>query len=319
MTGYVAVVGENVADAIVQPSETPNGSMQWQILPGGSPANTAVALGRLGTPTRFLSRLPCGILGGLFTRRLSDSSVDLSLSTWSDEPATLAITSLANSVAHYEFYATGTVDWQWRPGELSPARLQGASCIHAGSLGLIMEPGGRIVEELLDSIREHATISIDPNVRTTLVSSEHYQSRLKEWYRLADIFRISEDDLTHLAPGLTPERIIGELNETGIQLAVVTRGEAGVLASFRGTLIDVPAVPTEIVDTIGAGDAFSAGLLHWLHQNGHLGGRLERLDLQGARSALMFASHVAALTCAAPGADPPWNRDLTPAIRNLLR
>lgn len=319
MTGYVVVVGENVADAIVQPADPSDGTMSLRVFPGGGPANTAVALGRLGTPTTFLSRLPRGLFGRLFTQRLAEAAVDLSLSIWSDEPATLAITSVENTTARYDFYATGTVDWQWNRDELSGDRLRGATCVHAGSLGLIMEPGGHVVEGLLESIRKHATVCVDPNLRTSLVSSEQYRLRLKEWCRLADVFRTSEDDLAHLAPGVTPERFVGELHDAGVTLAIVTRGEGGALACFRGDLIDVPAVPTQVVDTIGAGDAFSAGLLHWLYQNGHVGGRLERLDSRGVRRALMFAAHVAALTCAVPGADPPWDPQLAVAVKDLLR
>lgn len=319
MSGYLAVVGENVADAIVQPTDPAAGGMSWRVVPGGGPANTAVALGRLGAPTRFLGRLPCSGLGDLFARRLTDATVDLSLSVWSDEPATLAIASLKGAAATYDFYASGTADWQWQPDELDPVRLRGARCVHAGSLALVMKPGGRVIEDLLESMREHSTVSIDPNVRTGLVCSEQYRSRLKAWCRLADIFRASEDDLVHLAPDMTPEQFVVELNRAGVPLAVVTRGEGGVLASLRETLIDVPAVPTQAVDTIGAGDTFSAGLLYWLWRNGHTGGRLERLDGWGARRALMFAAHVAALTCAVPGADPPWSRQLPLVVRNLVR
>jgi fructokinase len=294
MTGFVAVVGENVADAIVQPPDPHPGVMSLLVVPGGGPANAAVALGRLGTPTRFIGRMPRGVLGRLFAQRLTDADVDLSSSTWSDDPATLAIASLGDDLPHYDFYARDTADWRWQPAELDPERFAGAACVHTGSLALIMPPGAQVIEDLLDNVRDHTTISIDPNVRIGLVDAEDYRSRLKEWCRLADV------------------------HDLGVRLAIVTRGRGGAIASLGGHTIDVPAVPTRAVDTIGAGDAFSAGLLHWLHHNHHLDDQLDRLDGAGLRRALMFAAHVAGLTCAMPGADPPRRRDLPPVARQLL-
>ncbi|MGF7239284.1 MAG: carbohydrate kinase family protein [Frankia sp.] len=322
-SGYVAVVGENVADAVVDDAadgRDPNGGpLRMRVFAGGGPANTAVALGRLGTSTRLLCRMPRGVLGDLFSRRLASASVDLSLTVPADEPATLAITSVADGgAARYEFHATATADWQWRPDELDPRRLREAACVHAGSLGLVMEPGGPLVEELLERVREHALVSIDPNVRAELVSPARYRARMDRWCRLADIIRLSEDDLAHLAPGSSPRSACDRWHEAGAPLVVITRGGDGVFASLRGVTIEVPSLPVTLVDTIGAGDAFSAGLLHWLDRTGRLGGRLAGLDVDGARRMLAFASQVATLTCAVPGADPPHHADLTSAALDLL-
>ncbi len=317
--GYVAVIGENVADAVVEPATGSDTALRLRVFPGGGPANTAVALGRLGTPTRFLGRLPRGVFGDLFVERLRKSAVDLSCAVTASELATLTIASVAaDGQASYAFYAAGTADWQWTARELAPSHLDGVACVHAGSLSLVMEPGGHLVEKLLGAARERATVSIDPNVRAALVSPRRYRSRIAEWSRLADIIRMSEDDAAELFPGVSPDDLLMAPSLADVPLVIITRGERGVIASFRQDVVEVPAVAVRTVDTIGAGDAFSAGLLHWLYQAGHLGGRIDHLDIETVRRALTFGARVAALTCATPGADPPWASRLTNEATNLL-
>ncbi len=318
-TGCVAVIGENVADAVVEPAAENDTALRLRVFPGGGPANTAVALGRLGTPTRFLGRLPQGVFGDLFAERLQKSAVDLSFAVAASEPATLTIASVADDgQASYVFYAAGTADWQWNAQELLPSHFDGVACVHAGSLALVMEPGGNLIEKLLDTVRERATVSIDPNIRTALVSPQRYRSRIAQWCRLADIIRMSEDDAAELFPGLAPEDVLMAPRLADVPLVIITRGERGVVASFRQDVVEVPGVVVPTVDTIGAGDAFSAGVLHWLYQAGHLGGRIDHLDIETVRRALTFGARVAALTCTAPGADPPWASRLTNEATNLL-
>lgn len=308
MRGSVVVVGEDVADAVVE-SMTGQGTATIRVHAGGGPANTAVALGRLGTPTRFVGRLPEGVLGSLFIERFEQSNVDLSLSVRVTEPATLAIASVdAEGIAGYQFYSSGTADWQWRSGELDGPGISEAACIHSGSLALVMEPGGAVVEEMLRGARAAATISIDPNVRRGIVDRERYRAKAVHWARLADIIRLSHDDLAELvllSGDRTLEDVCGEWHQAGVSLVVITRGADSTIASFRGTRFEVPVRRTRVVDTIGAGDAFNAGLLHWLHRTGGLGGRLDHLDLHTVRRAVAYGSKIATISCAGPGANYP--------------
>jgi fructokinase len=167
-------------------------------------------------------------------------------------------------------------------------------------------PGGPHIEHLLGTLRGKATISIDPNVRPGMVPIEVYQSRLRGWTSMADIFRLSEDDLGLLRPGAGIEEVCDEWHADGVRLVVVTQGEKGSVGSYDGQRIFVPAQPVVTVDTVGAGDAFTAGLLFSLRADGLLGGGLEGMDLAALTRALEFASSVAAETCKVPGADPPW-------------
>ncbi|WEH16986.1 carbohydrate kinase [Streptomyces sp. VNUA24] len=302
----ITVLGECVADAFTDPARSDPGELVLRALPGGGPANTAVALARLGTPTRFLGRFSDDVFGTLFRTRLSTSGVDLTDSVTAPEPSTLAIADLDKSgQATYTFYADGTADWQWTDEELATTGWDGAACLHTGSLALIRHPGGTRIEDHFAKAREHATVSIDPNVRPLLVPPAAYRERLPRWCALADILRLSEDDLDLLLPGVSPEEACDTWHTAGARLVVITLGERGALASLDGVHVTVPTPAVDVVDTVGAGDSFTAGLLHRLAALGHLGGRLDTLSLTDVTDACTFAAHVAALTCSSAGANPP--------------
>ncbi|MFF4400608.1 carbohydrate kinase [Streptomyces sp. NPDC001480] len=306
----ITVLGECVADAFAEPASASN-ELALRVLPGGGPANTAVALARLGTPARFLARLSGDVFGRLFRAHLEASGVDLSAAVAAAEPSTLAVAELdAQGQAAFSFHAQSTADWQWTPAELAGVDLSGTACVHTGSLALVREPGAAVVEEFLAAAAPRATISIDPNVRPLLVRPEVYRARLAHWCGLADVLRLSEDDLELLLPGTSPERACDIWHAAGARLVVITRGADGVLASLDGERVRVPAVRTRVVDTVGAGDSFTAGLLHHLGTRGHLGGRLTGLELGEVAEACAFGTRVAALTCSVAGPNPPWRSRL---------
>jgi fructokinase len=312
----VTVLGECVADAFTVPapesvSASAPGELALRVLPGGGPANTAVALARLGTPARLLARLSDDVFGRLFRARLEASGVDLSQAVRAGEPSTLAVAELdAAGQAAYSFHAQGTADWQWTAGELSATDLSSTACLHSGSLALVREPGGRVVEEFLLRASATATICLDPNVRPLLVAPEVYRERLPRWCAIADVLRLSEDDLELLLPGCPVDRACDVWHAAGARLVVVTLGGRGAIASLDGERITVPAPPTAVVDTVGAGDSFTAGLLHHLGATGLLGGRLTDLGIDEVAQACAFAARVAALTCSVSGPNPPWEHEL---------
>ncbi|EKX64803.1 carbohydrate kinase [Streptomyces ipomoeae] len=306
----ITVLGECVADAFTEPASASN-ELALRVLPGGGPANTAVALARLGTPARFLARLSGDVFGRLFRTHLETSGVDLSDTVAASEPSTLAVAELdAQGQAAFSFHAQNTADWQWTPEELARVDLSETSCVHTGSLALVREPGAAAVEEFLATASARATISIDPNVRPLLVRPEVYRARLAYWCGLADVLRLSEDDLHLLLPGTPPEQACDTWHAAGARLVVITRGADGSLASLEGERVQVPAVTTRVVDTVGAGDSFTAGLLHHLGARGLLGGRLAGLGLDDVAEACRFAARVAALTCSVAGPNPPWQNEL---------
>ncbi|MBE4733523.1 MULTISPECIES: carbohydrate kinase family protein [Streptomyces] len=306
----ITVLGECVADAFAEPPAAAN-ELALRVLPGGGPANTAVALARLGTPARFLARLSGDLFGRLFRAHLEASGVDLSYAVAAAEPSTLAVAELdARGQAAFSFHAQNTADWQWTPEELGRVDLAEAACVHTGSLALVRAPGATAVEDFLARASPRATVSIDPNVRPLLVHPDVYRERLARWCRLADILRLSEDDLELLLPGTTPEQACDRWHAAGVRLVVITLGADGALASLDGERVRVPGVPTQVVDTVGAGDSFTAGLLHHLAERDLLGGRLDGLALDDVAEACRFAARVAALTCSVAGPNPPWQEQL---------
>ncbi|MEU0248361.1 carbohydrate kinase [Streptomyces sp. NPDC006235] len=307
---HITVLGECVADAFTEPAGAAN-ELALRVLPGGGPANTAVALARLGTPARFLARLSGDVFGRLFRAHLEASGVDLSYAVAAAEPSTLAITEPdATGQATFSFHAQNTADWQWTAEELAKVNLSETTCVHTGSLALVREPGAAVVEEFLAKAAPQATISIDPNVRPLLVNPQVYRDRLTHWCGLADVLRLSEDDLQLLLPGIPPEQACDTWHAAGARLVVITLGADGALASLDGERIRMPAVAAPVLDTVGAGDSFTAGLLHHLDARGLLGGRLVSLGLDDVAEACRFATHVAALTCSVAGPNPPWQRQL---------
>ncbi|KOG63426.1 MULTISPECIES: carbohydrate kinase family protein [Streptomyces] len=302
----ITVLGECVADAFVE-SASASSELALRVLPGGGPANTAVALARLGTPARFLARLSGDVFGRMFRARLEASGVDLSYAVPAAESSTLAVAELdARGQAAFSFHAEATADWQWTNEELAGVDLSETACVHTGSLALVREPGAAAVEEFLATASSLATVSIDPNVRPLLVRPAVYRARLRRWCGLADVLRLSEDDLELLLPGTPPEQACDTWHAAGTRLVVITRGADGALVSLDGERLRLPAMATRVVDTVGAGDSFTAGLLHHLGGRGLLGGRLAALRLDEVAEAAAFAIQVAALTCSVAGPNPPW-------------
>lgn len=301
----VTVLGECVADAFADRPAVDTAGISLRVFSGGGPANTATTLARLGTPTRFLGRLSDDVFGALFRARLSTAGVDLSSCVTAAEHSTLAVADVDRTgKAAYTFFADGSADWQWTSEELAAA--QGAtSCVHTGSLALVRTPGARAIEDHLGAVRGAATVCLDPNVRSALVPLAVYRAHLPRWCRLADIMRLSLDDLVELLPGVPLDRACDALHAQGAPLVVVTLGADGVLASLDGVRVRHGAPAVRVVDTVGAGDSFTAAFLHRLHALGRLGGRLDDLGLDELSDACAFAAEIAALTCTVPGADPP--------------
>jgi fructokinase len=307
--GFVAVVGEAVADAF--PAAATADGLDLRVRPGGSPVNTAVAMARLGVPTTFLGRLSPGVLGTLLRDHLAASGVDLSGTVTAQGSASLAIASVdGEGHTSYDFYLRGATDWAWSVPELAGSSATSAACVHAGSLALVLEPGGPLIEGLLAAARPTATVSIDPNVRPGIVAASTYREAIGRWCRLADILRMSDEDLAVLRPDGDFDAACAGWHAAGVRLVVLTRGRHGATASLDGAVVEVPAVPVPVVDTVGAGDSFTAGLLRSLWHQGHLASRLAGLKPDDVVQAMTFAVEVAARTCAVQGADPPWARDL---------
>lgn len=300
----IVVGGEALVDLVPAPGTHDAGG---PLLPrwGGGPYNAAVALGRLGVPARFLSRLSTDPFGEAMLARLTAANVDTALVQRGPEPSALAVVSLsADGSAGYGFHLTGTADTAVTdPGPL-PA---GTTAVALGTCSLMLEPPAGVYERVLH--RESAAgrlIALDPNIRPALVpDAEAYRARFAGWLPSVGLLKVSDEDTDWLAGD--PAR----WRRAGAGAVVTTRGARGLTAHTAAGVIEVPAVPAEVVDTIGAGDTVFAALLARLHAHGALSrDGLDVLDREGWADVLRFAAAAAAITCSRSGAEPPTAAEL---------
>ncbi|MER7964172.1 MULTISPECIES: carbohydrate kinase family protein [Streptomyces] len=273
---------------------------------GGGPYNTAVALGRLGSPVAFCSRVSYDAFGEALLDRLRETGVDVSPVQRGSEPTTLAVASLdADGSAAYSFYVDGTAD---RLFALPAALPPGTRAVSFGTCSLVLEPGAGAYEALLrETAARGVFTALDPNIRAGLIADpDAYRARFKSWLPSVSLLKLSAEDAEWL--GGTPREWLA----AGPAAVVVTRGGDGLTAFTRdGGAYSVPGERVEVVDTIGAGDTVNAALLHGLAARGALDeAALTALGPEGWSGLLGFAARAAAVTCSRAGAEPPYAREV---------
>jgi fructokinase len=302
------VVGEALVDLVGQ-----RGSRTLVAHPGGSPANVALGLARLGDQVSLLTHLGRDSFGEMVSAHLRASGVQVDGGPGAGAKTSLAVASLAAGVATYDFRI------EWDVGELAPLPVE-ARCVHTGSLATALQPGAAQVTDLLERERQRGrvTISYDPNVRPALLGSpEEARPGIEHLVSLSDVVKVSDEDLRWLYPDRRDVDVARDWLALGAPLVVVTRGGAGVFAVTAGLELDRPATPIDLVDTVGAGDSFTAGLLDGLGRADLLGGArreaLAGIDESSLVSVLDEASLIASITCSRPGADPPTRAEVETA------
>lgn len=282
---------------------------------GGSPYNVAIALGRLGVPVAFLGRLSRDFFGQRLRAHLTANGVDVRYLRMGAEPSTLAFVSLgAGYEAQYAFWTENSADRNVTLMDL-PAVFDGPlQAFHFGSFSLMLEPIATTLERLRDRERASRVICLDPNVRPALIGdAEAYRTRIESWVQLADIVKVSHQDLAWLFPDDPIEATARRWLRTGPSLVVVTVGAEGAVGFTRADSVESPAPQVRVVDTVGAGDAFSAAMLAWLHRHERLNREyLVDLSVNDLSELLSFANRVSAIACTRAGADPP-HRSQVPA------
>ncbi|QNG55260.1 carbohydrate kinase [Pseudonocardia petroleophila] len=306
----VAVAGEALVDLVPAPV-----GGYLEIAPGGSPANVAVGLARLGVPARMLARLADDPLGHRMRAHLADNGVALDHTVAAVEQTSMALVTVDDDgVPSYDFRVDGTADWQWTDAELADALDGPVVAVHSGSLALTTAPGDGPLRALLERAAATATVSYDPNCRPLLMGDPAVVLEgVHALLAVADVVKVSSEDLEWL--GLTPEAALEDWLTRGPAVVAITLGGDGVLAgTASGLRTRRPGVPVTVIDTVGAGDTFSAALLAGLHGRGLLGAahRAELRALDGAvlDALLEFAARAAAITCSRRGADPPRAAEL---------
>jgi fructokinase len=300
----IVVCGEALIDMISKADGTQKAA------PGGGPFNTTRAIARLGAPTAFLGRLSDDLFGQQQADLLVSDGASLELASIGSEPTTIAMANVnSEGVAEYQFLVKGTSAPGLTP-EMVPERFgPHVTALHVGTLGLVLEPMASTLVDLI--VREHGEllVMIDLNIRVGLVPDSEYRDHLFTAISKSTIVKASETDLEWLYPGVGYEEAAERILGAGVRLVVVTLGAMGAFGAHRDLRLRVNAPQVEIVDTIGAGDAFGAGLLAWLHDHDALRPDLS-LEPGELKEALGFACLAGALTCTRAGAEPPWKSEI---------
>jgi fructokinase len=313
--GDVTVIGEAIIDLV--PGDEPQ---TYHAVPGGSPYNVAIGLARLGHQTTLMARLGDNGFGRVLRHRAQAEGINLDAAPRAAEPATLAVVSLdAAAQASYDFYLNGTADWQWTIGETGRVPEQTA-VLHFGSIASWTAPGDAQILALAERMRGQGDvlISYDPNVRPRLLADPGRGQRLVERaIRLAHLAKASTDDVVWLYPGQTAEEVARHWLELGASVVVITSSADGADAFTKtGGPVHRPALDVSVVDTVGAGDSFTAGLIASLiRRDLHAPAALARCPADQLAAALDDAIQVASLNVQRRGNDPPTLADLAAATR----
>ncbi|MFB7634183.1 carbohydrate kinase [Streptomyces sp. NPDC056149] len=317
----IVVAGEALIDLVPSQQPSPDGPLP-ALLPrrGGGPYNTAVALGRLGSPAAFCSRVSTDAFGAALLRGLRDGGVDTSLVQRGPEPTTLAMADISpDGSAGYGFYVEGTAD---RLFTLPPALPDAVRALSLGTCSLVLQPGAGAYEALLRrEARRGVFTALDPNIRPGLIlDPDAYRARFRSWLPDLALLKLSEEDALWLtgapaAAGVDRAAVLAAAREwlaAGPAAIVLTHGGDGLTVLTRGGgEVSVPGERVAVVDTIGAGDTVNAALLHRLDAHDALSyPAVAALTGEEWADILRFAARAAAITCSRAGAEPPFAAEL---------
>ena len=303
--------GEALIDMIPMP--TASGQEGYVPHVGGAVFNTAIALGRLGVQTGMLTGLSTDLFGQQLMASLHANHVDTSLLVTSDRHTTLAFVQLTDGHATYTFFDDNSAGRMLDQADM-PALPDEVSTLYFGGISLVFEPCAEAYAALLEREAAARVIMLDPNIRPSFIRDiRRYRDRLDRMIALADIVKVSDEDLNWIYPG--PEALSDKLDfvrRAGPSVVILTRSGSEASAFLKdGAEVSVPVDRVDVVDTIGAGDNFNAGVLAKLAELGMLVKEpLAAIDPERMRDALRFGTRVAGITVSRAGANPPWRHEL---------
>ena len=302
--------GEALIDML--PRTTTLGEPAFSPYAGGAVFNTAIALGRLGAPSAFFSGISNDMLGQILTETLEASKVDTQYCARSDRPTTVAFVKLIDGQATYAFYDENTAGRLLSQAEL-PTLPPSITTLFFGGISLVNDPAASTYAAL--QAREAATrvTMIDPNIRPGFIAGKEaqYRARIEGMIALADIVKLSDEDLHWLQGPGDISTLARQVLEKGPKLVFITEGAAGARAITATQNRFVAATRVTVADTVGAGDTFNAGALAALHEAGALTkSALTTLSDATLDAALTLGTKSAAITVSRAGANPPWRHEL---------
>ncbi|MDB5661266.1 MAG: carbohydrate kinase [Cypionkella sp.] len=302
--------GEALIDML--PRRSTEGEAAFAPYAGGAVFNTAMALGRLGAPSGFFSGLSNDMLGEILADTLKASNVDISHCARSDRPTTVAFVKLVNGQATYAFYDEGTAGRMLALEDL-PVLGDEIDAVFVGGICLVNDPAASTYEALQAREAPLRVTMIDPNIRPGFIAGKEvaYRARIERMVARADIVKLSDEDLHWLAGDGDLVTLARGILAKGPTVVFITEGASGARAVTATQDRFVTAQTVEVVDTVGAGDTFNAGVLAALHQAGALSkARLARLSDAELDAALSLGTRAAAITVSRAGANPPWASEL---------
>ena len=305
----IICAGESLIDMVSFVGE--KGEVQYSPHVGGSILNSAIALGRLGVDAYYCGAVSNDTFGHLIEDCLRDSKVQENFIIKTNRPTTLAYADVTDGVAKYTFVDKYSAGRLIDEGSLKPfvSKINNAKALLVGGISLQAEPCGSSWQWLVEQVAGGCVIYFDANIRPDIIKDkDKYLERFERLTRKVDIIKISEEDYSYLYGEQDFEKVSGEWLEKGIKLIVLTLGEKGAKVIFDGGReISVGIEPVKVVDTIGAGDSFNAGLLFDLDKQKMLDQeKLASIDTSTLKKALTFANQVAGFTVTQEGANPPW-------------
>ncbi|KRE29025.1 ribokinase [Mycobacterium sp. Soil538] len=302
------VIGEALIDIVER-----DGNVTGEYV-GGSPLNVAVGLGRLGRPVDFLTHIATDARGKRIRDYVEASGVQLVSGSLTAER-----TPTARALLDPAGRATYTFDIDWQLSGTPEAATPGV--LHTGSIATVLEPGCLATAALVEAYRPSATITFDPNIRPALIDDpDAARSRVDRLLERADVVKVSDEDLRWLEPARTPEEVASAWLGAGPSVVVVTEGADGAVAMCRAGKVRVPAGNVQVVDTVGAGDAFMTGLIDALWSLDLLGAQrrsqLHAIGTDALTTAVRAATLTAAVTVTRSGADLPDRASLRHAAES---
>jgi fructokinase len=307
-------MGEILIDFL--PTTADGQTTGFRMHPGGSPLNVAVGVARLGQPIAFSGRVARDFFGRYLRSYAESQRIDTRFLLDTDATTTLAFVAMEDGEPAFSFYGEGAADTLMTPADLPQAMFEETRALHVGSISLLRGSTPSAVLAAVEQARGRALISFDPNIRPPLVQdANQYRALIDHLATKVDIFKISAADLGWLHPDLSVEQAAARIHGLGPALVVVTRGGKGGLALRGSDTLSIPAFSVQVVDTVGAGDTFNAGMLVGLAERDALDrDALLALSTQAIADTLRFASAAAALNCSRAGCDPPTRAEVQPLL-----
>jgi len=261
----VLTIGEMVVDFIsVEKTDTLSNASTFERHLGGSPANIAVYVSKLGGASAVIAKTGIGAFGQFLKSELQRHGVTTDYLIMDHRTHTTVI-FVSSTAATPDFEEFRSGDYLLGPEEISQEAISRTKVVHASTFALSLEPCRSAVIGAFRMAHEMGKlVSLDPNYsRRVWPDQKEAMGVIREAYRYVDVTKPSADDARRIfGPDYQPEQYIEMFHDLGAEAVVFTMGKDGNLISENGHITDhVPARPVEVVDATGAGDAFWAGFL----------------------------------------------------------